>query len=286
MAIKIIDSFIFFNELDTLDIRLNILNEKVDTFVLVEATVSFTGKQKPLYYYENKHLFEKFNHKIIYHVVDDVPNSFEEVQSRLLNPKDELEKTILIRCLTTPNVPQDEVHWLREFYIKENINRALLNANLNDNDICFISDLDEIWNPELHISPNEYSIYKLKQHVFITFLNLRSNEYWAGTFYTRYKNIKNASINHLDTFIKIGYELIDNGGWHFTYQGGIDKIKTKLENFGHQECNTDEVKNLIQERLDNGLDVLGRPFKCIIDNESIPEYIKLHKNKYLHLFKQ
>ena len=40
---KIIDSFIFFNELELLDIRLNILNDKVDKFILVESTVSHTG---------------------------------------------------------------------------------------------------------------------------------------------------------------------------------------------------------------------------------------------------
>lgn len=37
----IYDCFVFFNELDLLDLRLNILNEIVDKFVLVEGTKNF-----------------------------------------------------------------------------------------------------------------------------------------------------------------------------------------------------------------------------------------------------
>ena len=56
---KIIDSFLFFNEFDMLDLRLNILDEYVDEFVLVESEVGFTGKPKRLFFNENKHKFEK-----------------------------------------------------------------------------------------------------------------------------------------------------------------------------------------------------------------------------------
>ena len=56
---KIIDCFIFYNELDMLTYRLNILNDVVDYFVLVESNHTFVGKEKPLFYQDNKHLFEK-----------------------------------------------------------------------------------------------------------------------------------------------------------------------------------------------------------------------------------
>ena len=76
---KIIDCFTFYNELDMLTYRLNILNDIVDYFVLVEATHTHVGKEKPLFYKENKHLFEKFNHKIIHIVVDDFPNKYPNI---------------------------------------------------------------------------------------------------------------------------------------------------------------------------------------------------------------
>jgi beta-1,4-mannosyl-glycoprotein beta-1,4-N-acetylglucosaminyltransferase len=139
---KVTDSFIFFNELDILEIRLNTLDSVVDKFILIESTVSHSGKEKPLFYQENKHKFEKFNHKIIHCIVEDTPNSFEEAQKRLMSPKDELEKNILMHCLTTSNVPPGECQWLREFYQHESVRRGMLMAELQDDDICFVSDVD------------------------------------------------------------------------------------------------------------------------------------------------
>ena len=282
---KVTDSFIFFNELDILEIRLNTLNDKVDTFILVESTVSHSGKEKPLFYEENKKRFEKFNHKIVHCVVEDTPNSFEEAQQRFLSPKDELEKNILMHCLTTSNVPPGETQWLREFYQHESVRREMLMANLQDYDVCFVSDVDEIWNPEVNYETDDFSVRKLRQNVHMAFLNLRSSEEWIGTYYTKYRNIKNASANHFDTVAKTKHVIIENGGWHFTYQGGLERIKTKLENFGHQEYNNDQVKDLVSKRLERGEDVLGRPFSCVIEDINLPDYIKNNRQKYNHLFK-
>lgn len=282
---KVTDSFIFFNELDILEIRLNTLNDKVDTFILVESTVSHSGKEKPLFYEENKKRFEKFNHKIVHCVVEDTPNSFEEAQQRFLSPKDELEKNILMHCLTTSNVPPGETQWLREFYQHESVRRGMLMANLQDDDVCFVSDVDEIWNPEVNYEIDDFSVRKLRQNVHMAFLNLRSSEEWIGTYYTKYRNIKNASANHFDTVAKTKHVIVENGGWHFTYQGGLERIKTKLENFGHQEYNNDQVKDLVSKRLERGEDVLGRPFSCVIEDINLPDYIKNNRQKYNHLFK-
>ena len=51
---KIVDVFPFFNELDLLDIRLNVLDPYVDCFIISEATKTFQGGDKPLWYDENK----------------------------------------------------------------------------------------------------------------------------------------------------------------------------------------------------------------------------------------
>ena len=54
---RVIDSIIFFNELDLLEMRLNILNDVVDTFVITESPFTVSGNEKPLYYLENKDRF-------------------------------------------------------------------------------------------------------------------------------------------------------------------------------------------------------------------------------------
>ena len=60
---KVYDCFTFFNELDLLEIRLNELNDVVDYFVLVEATTTYSGKPKELYFQKNKDRYKKFEKK-------------------------------------------------------------------------------------------------------------------------------------------------------------------------------------------------------------------------------
>jgi beta-1,4-mannosyl-glycoprotein beta-1,4-N-acetylglucosaminyltransferase len=281
---KTIDAFIFFNELELLEIRLNILNEKVDKFVLIESTVTHTGQPKKLYYQENKKMFEKFNDKIVHYIVDDTPNSFEEAASRFITEKHPLKKDILLRAITTSNTG-GATQWLREFYQHESVRIGLgLVEGIKDEDIVFNSDLDEIWNPNRDYPTDDYEIFKLKQHVYTGFLNVKSEEDWYGTYYSNYKNLKNACLNHLDTVSKTKHIFLDNGGWHFTFQGGLERIKTKIENYGHQEYNNDQVKNVIQQRLDAGMDVLGRPFACEIREDILPQYLINNKEKYKNLF--
>ena len=76
---KIIDCFIFYNELDLLMYRLNILNNVVDCFIIVESKYTFSGKEKNLLYEENKHLFESFAHKIIHIVLCDFPYKYPNI---------------------------------------------------------------------------------------------------------------------------------------------------------------------------------------------------------------
>lgn len=189
-----------------------------------------------------------------------------------------------MHTLTSSNTA-GEIQWMREFYQHESIRMGLEKVGLDDNDICFNSDLDEIWNPEREYPIYDWDVVKLKQHVYMGFLNLRSSEEWYGTYYTKYKNIKNASSNHFDTTSKTKHLFLDNGGWHFTYQGGLDRIKTKLENYGHQEYNNEQVKNEVQKRLDAGMDVLGRPFSCVTDEDNLPKYLKDNKDRYKKFFK-
>lgn len=283
------DIFTFFNELDLLEIRLQMLNDKVDKFVIIECIETFSGNPKPLFYQENKDRFKEWEHKIIHYVIQDPVISWPELRSRLNKPNiTKLEENIIHHALTTTNVPPGELHWLKEFYQKECIRIPL--QGLNDDDICFISDLDEIWNPELNYDLEDSTVYKLKQIVYSGYMNLESNEPWAGVTLTKYKNIKNSSTNHLRNPSRTPYKYIDNGGWHFTFMGGPDMVKLKIESYGHQEFNNDVVKNDIENKLKNNVEVIssyfhGRNYKLTLNEDNLPQYIKNNKEKYKHLFK-
>jgi len=282
---KIYDTFLFFNELELLEIRLNTLNDCVDFFVLIESTKTFSGLDKELFYEKNKELFKDFHHKIIHLVVDSYPTSFEEAKSILNNPNtSDIDKEILTNTLTTDSVPYGEMHWFREFYQRESIKKALI--NLSDDDICFISDVDEIWNPSLSeqisksIELNKNNIFRLRQTPYVYYLNNKSSEDWTGTIVTSYALVKNACLNHLRIKSKTECPIIENGGWHFTYQGGVDRVKKKIESYGHQEFNTSYIKDNIENKINNNQDFIGRGFEFCIDNTNLPKYVEENIEKF------
>lgn len=273
--IKVFDVFIFFNELELLELRLNILDQYVDYFVIIESNKTFTGIEKPLFFQENKIMFEKWKDKIIYYTVYDMPNS---------NSDKNCDQEILNMANNSYQVPKDQIHWLREFYQKEMMKKPLSNK-ANDEDFCFISDIDEIWNPESIIDYSKNNIFKFKQSVYTYFINNRSSEHWYGTFATKYKNIKNNSITDLDSISLTSYVYIKNGGWHFTNMGGVDKIKQKINSYGHQEFNNQEILSQIENKIKENKDFVGRKFKFWTDESDLPKYLIENKDKYKNLFK-
>ena len=68
---KLIDSFMYFDEDLVLDLRLNILNKIVDKFVIVESRIDHAGNPKKLNF--NIEKFVKFKHKIDYLIIENLP---------------------------------------------------------------------------------------------------------------------------------------------------------------------------------------------------------------------
>ena len=69
---KIYDCFSYWDEDLLLDLRLNILNDYVDYFVIVEGNKTWQNNSKKLRFDIQK--FSKFKNKIIYVPVDDMPD--------------------------------------------------------------------------------------------------------------------------------------------------------------------------------------------------------------------
>ena len=88
---KIIDTFLFSIEYDILDIRLNILNDYVDYFLIGESNLSFSGIEKSRNFLNNKHLYEKFNKKIKYVNIDLIPATETELEKIKNNDEESLQ---------------------------------------------------------------------------------------------------------------------------------------------------------------------------------------------------
>ncbi len=267
----IVDLFYFFNELDLLEIRLNILDAYVDKFILVEFSTTYSGIPKESHYLANKERYAKWNHKIDHFIIDE--------KSAMIGYRDE--------ALKNSNVGNGESYWIREFCLKESAKKCLV--GFNDEDIVFVSDLDEIWNPEV-ICPTlkdiaKGGIYRPKQLAYYYYLNNRCSEQdgWTGTIFCRYRVIKDGCLNDLRTRSKTPCWEIYKGGWHFGFMGGVEGAKKKLVESNHPEYNGWVSK--IEERVKNNIDYRGRNYHYWIDEESLPSYLRENKQKWIKLFR-
>lgn len=286
---KIYDCFCFFNELDLLELRLNILDPYVDYFVLSEASVTHTGQPKPFYFEENKERYAKFLHKIIHLKITDTPNDFVNLPP-INNPSTPDGKCVseiheFIKSQTNKFNRHTQQAYGRDFYQKECIRRGL--TNCSDEDIIISSDCDEIPNPEV-IKTIDYTIndapyFTLHQNMYYYYFNLLKEYGWKGSRIGLYKNLKNYSYNELRGNDNI---KIDNGGWHFSFMGGPDRVKTKIQSYSAQEMNNPHVINSISNNIEKGIDPFfrGQLTEVKID-ETYPKYILQNLEKYKNMIK-
>jgi beta-1,4-mannosyl-glycoprotein beta-1,4-N-acetylglucosaminyltransferase len=272
---KIIDCFTFYNELELLNYRLNVLNDYVDYFILVEATHTFIGNEKELIFEKNKPGFENFKDKIIHIIVNDFPYT-------LIN-----------------NAVEYENVWKNENYQRICIDIGIKKLNLTNDDVIVISDLDEIPDPNVlkKIKNNELKIEfnSLEMDFYYYNLNSKIHEKWYKSkvlSYAYYKYItENLKLNCNDIRMNIQMNqpsyIIKNGGWHLSYFGNYQFIKNKIENFAHQEYNNEKITSVenIEEKINTCKDLFGRN-DCYISKIYVKDnlYLPPKYNVYLQNF--
>jgi beta-1,4-mannosyl-glycoprotein beta-1,4-N-acetylglucosaminyltransferase len=247
----IIDSFIFFNELKMLHLRLEELYDNVDFFILVESKKTFSNKDKKLYYLDNKHLFVKYHSKIINIVLDELNGDNE---------------------------------WEREIYQRNAIQIGLDKIKPSDNDILIISDCDEIPNTELlnQIKGTLIDdIYSLLQETYYYDLESKKNYTINASKILSYKILKELGGCHNSRRYETK-KSFENAGWHFSYFGGLDNIILKIDSFSHQEFNNQEYTNkeTLTYNIINKKDLFLRPDEDIThipisENDKLPKNYKI-----------
>ena len=70
------------------------------------------------------------------------------------------------------------------------------------------------------------------------------------------------------------FGFIYNAGWHLSYMGSADRIKTKIRSAAHQEFNNPFTLNNIENNIINNRDPLGRSNSVgyNVYNSSIEEF--------------
>jgi beta-1,4-mannosyl-glycoprotein beta-1,4-N-acetylglucosaminyltransferase len=225
---KIFDCFKFFNELELLDLRLMVLDELVDYFVLVEANKTHTGKEKEFIFEQNKHKFSSYLDRIIYVKVEDLPDYI-----------------------------QDDI-WVAENFQRDCITRGLDIAEVGDKII--ISDVDEIPNPDTikkYLNSNEP--VTMTQYLFYYYVNCLQRSPWWGSILATYG--KYESPQELRNMARgLGYNAVPNGGWHYSFMGGPERIKLKVENIAESHLIIDSVGTIydIERKMKTQKDLWNR----------------------------
>tara|TARA_B100000900_G_scaffold280111_1_gene239643 strand:- start:282 stop:1097 length:816 start_codon:yes stop_codon:yes gene_type:complete len=264
---KIYDCFSYWDEDLLLDLRLNLLNEYVDFFVIVEGNKTWQNNSKKLQFSVKK--YNQFKDKIIYMPVEDMPDG---------------------------NNP-----YLRENFQRNAISRGLVDAA--DEDVIIISDLDEIPNPEsLKYFKNNMRYAVFKQMHFYYKLNLQSqiDPYWYGSRICVKKFLKSPQWLRELKFKKRPFwrldklrlnNIIEDGGWHFCNLKEPEQLLHKYKNL----CETNDpyvFKEKIDEkfldldeiksRVESGKDIIGRDetYKAINLDDKFPSFIIKNRDKY------
>ena len=235
---KIFSATQFFNELDLLEIRLETLDPVVDYFIVSESTKTHSGLDKPLYYSENADRYKKFHHKIIHQVIGDTPGNNETLHE--MYPQNVFHQKVMDRTIEADWFDHSVPSYIRDTYEKEALLTGLRNFDLSD--IVLLGDLDEIPSPgAVELLKNNFdkdTIYHFHHSMFYYYLNLeKADEKWRGTMAMSIEKFLNQKVSFCrERTYKKGPTIL-NGGWHFSYIGGIDKIRDKLNSFGEQSLN-------------------------------------------------
>lgn len=207
----LVDTFMFYNELDILELRLELLDEYVDRFVLVEAELNHKGGPKELFFKNNRERFAKWLPKITHVIVG------------------------------TEELPKDADPWKREKYQRECILRGLDGVPLDA--IVMVSDVDEIpdltrvtfenlrgFASSVHMWMFEYSL----SYMFI-------GEPWFGTVITNCENFKTFGPNALRDG-RWKFPAFQYSGWHLSSFGDKKTIWNKFQTYAHAVPDAECIK--------------------------------------------
>ena len=283
----------FYDEDLVIDLRLNILNEHVHEFVIVESKFTHSGKKRELLFDINK--YSKFKNKINYIVLENEPVDLEIVHDN--DTDDKKNSKYIMNALK------------RENFQRNGIKKGLTNAKPDD--LILVSDVDEIPNlSNLDINEINDNIILFKQNFYYYKFNLKLEDMpWLGTKGCKYKNLKSPQwlrnikdkkypFWRLDVLFSnkkySNIKFIDNGGWHFSNMKTPEEIEKKMRTYLHHReydikpLGTKKIEEMIKSKKSiynlradmKNEKIDGTQNLKATDGRELPEYLKKNKTKY------
>ena len=249
-----IECFPFFNELDLLEIRLEVTSPYIDYWVISESRKTFSGKDKPLYLSGN-------------------------LESRFSKYKDRI-KIVEYDCGISA--------WHNEFESRNSLGRYVL-SNFSGDDIMILADCDEIPDyRKVTFTEDLPAIIETKGYYY--YLNCRQSIDFQIVSMFKINELKSIETYRMRACAGMQKTIIRDAGWHWSFLGGAQKIKDKVDAYAHQDMNDPEKINnaTIEKNVNELKDIFGRDdikYHIVEIDESFPEYIVNNTQKYNHLIK-
>ena len=235
---KIIDCFLFYNELDMLEFRLTELNEHVDYFFILDSDFDFAGNKKDSIFELNKNRFDSWKEKIIR---IDCPELTIELFNQI-----NTEKYPQYKNLSTDIINKDNII----FYMMIKLIETLPQLELDFEDTIMFSDIDEIPDFTTLNLIGDYLLFNsiiLRQKRFFWTTKYIDKDLSFGTSCHQYTKISRNPLV-LDHFYKLksnkkfsNNSFLDSG-WHFSHFEDLGNLHKKLELINNREYSLKDLK--------------------------------------------
>jgi beta-1,4-mannosyl-glycoprotein beta-1,4-N-acetylglucosaminyltransferase len=272
----LIDTFLFYNELDLLKARLEYLGNSVDYFVLSEANIDFSGKEKSFLLNEEVITTLPFANKIIYHREYIDLHSFTWLMRRMRYRK-----------------RRNRLLWKIQDAQRNSLLKPL--ARFDAGDIVIFSDLDEFPNEQAlqearDILSKPDALKKLlcfscdQLFFYYNIKNAAPDDQFYGSIFANLGTLREL-LPHKLRSQKDSLAHIKKAGWHFSYFMNEAKILTKILAISDVE-NLSQYKTLsqteIQQKIASGTDLYDRKTR-LSDQEQydLPESVLHALRKFL-----
>lgn len=252
---RTIDTFMFCNEYDLLELRLSEHYNHVDKIIIIECDRTYTG------------VYKGFN--------------LEKHLDRYTQWMDKIE------YIKVENSPTHSNAWANEEWQRNQMNRGW--TDITDTDLLLVSDLDEIIRPETFefMKNTDYDFYALMlptSYFKLNYIDTKEHYSGWGRAFRRYTfpgyQMRNTNGEHTTSKVKVHH-----AGWHFGWLGDEEFIKNKLKSFSHTEFDNDFILGNIdiEDNVRRGrVHIYPEQdrWKVVKLNEYFPKSLMKNKEKY------
>lgn len=223
----IIDCFPYFNEKELLELRLKLLYDHVDKFVISEGTRTHKGVLKPLTAYET---------------IKSLGISMDKIELVKVEMPDSIDE------------PDD--------WVREHMQRDVAAQYITDGVIAYVGDCDEILNPQFinefveYVKSSTNTILRVPLAYLSGTARYRVHmdngkpALWPSPFMCTKHHVDKYSLSYIredqamnrhlitdyeEVFPVLNGSEIRDAGWHFTWMGGKRKRHVKFKNFLHND---------------------------------------------------